>query len=167
MRTTDPVPGTTFRPALPADAHALRDLERAANLVALAHVFPPDRYPFPDDAVLARWYDVLADPAVEVEVVAGDSGLRCLVAWDPTTLRHLAVHPDHWGNGIAGEAIRRAVTSIRAHGHEPVLWCLAENTRARAVYQHLGWGSTGRERRAEWPPYPVEQEHVLRGSGRA
>ena len=159
----------TFRPASPADAQALRDLERAANLVALAHVFPPDRHPFPDDAVLARWVDVLADPAVEVEVVDGDPGLglRCFVAWDPTTVRHLAVTPGHWGAGLAGAAIRRAVAAIRAGDREPLLWCLAENARARAVYHHLGWEPTGRERRAEWPPYPVEQEHVLRGSGRA
>ena len=44
-----------FRPAREDEAGALRDLERAANLVALGHVFPPDRFPFPDDAVLARW----------------------------------------------------------------------------------------------------------------
>jgi GNAT superfamily N-acetyltransferase len=157
----------TFRPALPADARALRDLERAANLVALAHVFPPDLHPFPDSGVLARWVGVLADPAVAVEVVDGDAGLRCFVAWDHTTVRHLAVHPDHWGTGLATAALLRAATSIRARDHEPLLWCLADNTRARAVYAHLGWEPTGRERRAEWPPHPVEQEHVLRGSGRA
>ncbi len=43
------------------DAGLLADLERDANLVALAHVFPPDVHPFPYDGVLARWRALLAD----------------------------------------------------------------------------------------------------------
>ena len=38
----------TWRTAGPDDAVALRDLERAANLVGLAHVFPVI-CPFPDE----------------------------------------------------------------------------------------------------------------------
>ena len=51
----------TWRPATADDAAALRDLEREANLVGLAHVF--GELPFPDDGVLARWRETLADPA--------------------------------------------------------------------------------------------------------
>jgi hypothetical protein len=36
---------------------------------------------------------------------------------------------------------------------------LRENTRARGLYEHLGWAPTGREQAAEWPPYPVELEY--------
>ena len=50
-------------------AEALLDLERRANLVGLAHVFPADRFAFPDDDVLARWCLLLADPSVTVDVV--------------------------------------------------------------------------------------------------
>jgi hypothetical protein len=43
----------TWRFAAPDDAVVLRDLEREANLVGLAHVFPG--LPFPDEGVLERW----------------------------------------------------------------------------------------------------------------
>lgn len=155
-----------FRPAGAADAPALRDLEREANLVGLAHVFPTADFPFPDDAVLARWRRVLAEPGVRVEVLEAMDGadLSCFVAHDATTLRHLAVHPRRWGSGMARTAVSRAVSRIRAGGHEPRLWCLAANHRALGLYRHLGWEPTGVERRSEWTPYPVERELVLRGS---
>lgn len=154
----------SFRAAGTADAVALRDLERDANLVALGHVFPPDRFPFPSEDVLARWREVLADPGVRVEVVDGETGLQCFVAWDAATVRHLAVHPEAWGTGLARAGVARAVTAIRAGGGQPVLWCLVDNPRASAVYRHLGWETTGRRREAVWPPYPVELEYVL-GAG--
>ena len=56
-----------FRAASRDDLVALRDLERAANLAALGHVFPPERYPFPDDDVLARWALLFEDPDVGIE----------------------------------------------------------------------------------------------------
>ena len=67
------------------------------------------------------------------------------------------MHPDHWGSGLAREAVDRATAAIAAGG-EPraLLWCLAANHRALAVYHHLGWRATGREGRAEWPPHPTE-----------
>ena len=167
-----------FRPAEAGDAEALRDLERAANLVALAHVFPPGEHPFPDDAVLARWRDTLAEPSVIVEVVdraaspdaspdGGPAGrLDCFVARDTTTLRHLAVHPDRWGTGLGRAAVARAVAGIRAGGQQPLLWCLAENHRARRFYEHLGWAPTGATQRALWPPHPTELQYVLPDSER-
>lgn len=136
------------------DAGLLADLERDANLVALAHVFPPDAHPFPHDGVLARWRAVLADPEVVVEVLDGPDGLGAFVAHDATVLRHLAVRPVRWGQGLAGEAVARAV----AAGADR-LWCLADNHRARGLYDHLGWRPTGLTRAAEWPPYPIEIEY--------
>ena len=80
-------------------------------------------------------------------------------SWDDTgRLRHLAVHPDHWGTGLAREGVGLAVEDIRAAGRTPVLWVLVANHRARGLYEHLGWEPTGREQPAEWPPYPVEIE---------
>jgi predicted GNAT family acetyltransferase len=77
-------------------------------------------------------------------------------------LWHLAVHPDHWGAGLARQGVELAVSAILGAGRTPVLWVLAANHRARGLYEHLGWEPTGRERPAEWPPYPVEMELVLR-----
>ena len=153
----------TWRTATRDDAVALRDLEREANLVGLAHVFPG--LPFPDDGVLGRWQATLADPSVTTEVCF-DPRPVALTSYDATgRLRHLAVHPDRWGSGLATAGIERAVASIRAAGRAPVLWVLVANHRARGLYEHLGWEPTGREQSAEWPPYPAEVEYRLRESG--
>ncbi len=153
----------SFRRAGPEDAVALRDLERAASLAALGHVFPAERYPYPAGDVLARWHLVLADPETTVDVVDGDTGLACGVAYDVhASVRQLAVSPERWGEGLGRLALERAVGALRdADAGEVRLWCLAENTRARAVYEHLGWRVTGAEQPAPWPPYPTEVEYLL------
>ena len=56
------------------------------------------------------------------------------VAHDGMTLRHLAVHPDRWGRGWRGS--RSSGGPGRRGGTR--LWCLVDNHRARAVYDHLG-----------------------------
>jgi GNAT superfamily N-acetyltransferase len=155
-----------WRRATVDDASALRDLERAANLVALAHVFPPAAHAFPDDEVLRRWQVTLVEPGVSVEVVdgstAGPGALLAYAAYDTTTLRHLAVHPDAWGRGLARAGVERAVAAARTGGAERlVLWCLRENDRARGLYEHLGWRPSGTRRAARWPPHPEELEYAL------
>jgi GNAT superfamily N-acetyltransferase len=143
------------------DLAALRDLEREANLVALAHVFPPDRFPFPDDDVLARWALVLDEPGVTVEVRDAENGIDLLVAYDDRTLRHLAVRPDHWGEGLASQAIDTALRAMDARGTTVAeLWCLEENHRARRLYEHLGWRASADRRPAPWPPHPTEMRYT-------
>ena len=153
---------TPFRRAGPDEAAALRDLEKAANLAALGHVFPPERYPFPDDDVLARWAIVLDDPSMTVEVMDGPSGLLAFTAYGGDLLRQLAVHPDAWGRGLARAGVGRAVAAIEAGGAtEARLWCLVDNHRARGLYEHLGWRPGPERREAPWPPYPLEIDYVL------
>lgn len=148
-----------FREATEADLIALRDLERSANRAALAHVFPPERYPFPDDDVLARWRLVLDEPGATVLVVddpVGD-GLIAYAAFDDRSLRHLAVRPDHWGKGLATEAIDTVLHAMDLRGSTAAeLWCLRENHRAQRLYTYLGWRPTPDEREAPWPPHPIE-----------
>lgn len=142
----------SWRAATPDDAVALRDLERVANVVGLAHVFAG--LPFPDEGVLARWTETLDDPAVTVLMTEG-----AFTSWDTAgRLRHLAVHPDQWSQGLAREGVELAVAGIRSSGRTPTLWVLDANHRARGLYAHLGWEATGREREAEWPPHPTELE---------
>lgn len=154
---------TAFRRATASDAPALLELERSANLAALGHVFPPDRHPFPEGDVLARWTLVLADPGVRVDVVDAEdgTGLLCVVASDDETVRHLAVRPDAWGRGLARACVERAAREIRAGGRTPRLWCLVDNHRARGLYEHLGWRATGVTEEAEWPPHPMQMEYAL------
>jgi GNAT superfamily N-acetyltransferase len=140
-----------FRPAAVADVDVLTELERDANLVALAHVFPG--VPFPYDEVRARWLSLLVDPDVRVEVAGSAERLDVYLAWDDERLRHLGVRPEAWGRGLARAAVERAAGARR-------LWVLRDNYRARGFYEHLGWAASGMEQPAEWPPYPVELEYV-------
>ncbi len=155
----------TWRRAGPDDAPALLALERAASLAGLGHVFPEDRFPYPDDGVLARWSLVLDDPDTVVDVLdATDATLDCVVAYDDAgTVRHLAVAPARWGRGLGARAVRHAEAALRAAGRRELrLWCLVENARARALYERLGWDPTGATQPAPWPPYPTEMEYSRR-----
>jgi putative acetyltransferase len=149
-----------FRKATPEDAHSLLQIERAAAIAALGHIFPPGMYPFPYDEVLAKWQDTLAEPGVRVLVLDDDADtgrLVCSVAHDERLLRHLAVHPSRWGGGLARAAMDAAVAEMS----DPRLWCLADNDQALGFYEHLGWRRTGRTQAAEYPPFPDEVELVL------
>lgn len=163
-RPTLPAPDRpVFREAADEDLMALCDLERGANIVALSHVFPPEQYPFPDDAVLARWRLVMDDPAAVV-IVADEPGTNHLVAfaaYDDNTLRHLAVHPEHWGKGLATEAIEVALHAMDLRGTTAAsLWCLEQNRRARRLYDYLGWRATEDRQEAPWPPHPTEMRYT-------
>ncbi|HET6626282.1 MAG TPA: GNAT family N-acetyltransferase [Nocardioidaceae bacterium] len=154
-----------WREADADDLVGLTDLERVANLAALRHVFPPERYPFPEDDVLARWRLVLDDPSATV-LVADDPDsdeLIAFAAFDDTTLRHLAVRPDHWGQGMATAAIGTALHAMHLRGStQASLWCLQENHRARTLYEHLHWVPTEDVREAPWPPHPMEMRYTRR-----
>lgn len=149
--------GATWRRATSGDVVALRDLERVASRAGLAHVF--GELPYPDDDVLARWALLLDDPEVVVEVVDddrdGEGGLVALAAHDGDSLRHLAVRPDHWGTGLGREGFHRGESAGARR-----LWVLELNTRARALYESLGWTPSGDRQDCPWPPYPTELEYA-------
>ena len=144
---------TDWRRATAYDAVALRDLERISSSAGLSHVFGD--LPYPDDDVLARWVLVLADPEVTVEVVEDDDGLVAFTAYDPDSLRHLGVRPDHWGTGLGRVGVARAVAAGARS-----LWVLAENHRARGLYDSLGWAPTGETQECPWQPYPIELQYA-------
>jgi GNAT superfamily N-acetyltransferase len=144
---------TAWRRATADDAVTLRDLERAASRVGLAHVFGD--LPYPDDDVLARWVLLLDDPEVVVEVAEDDEGLVALTAHDGSSLRHLAVRPDHWHAGLGREGVARAEAAGARR-----LWVLADNGRARRLYESLGWAPTGQSQECPWPPFPTELEYA-------
>jgi GNAT superfamily N-acetyltransferase len=152
-----------FRDATEDDLTALRDLEREANLAGLGHIFPPERFPFPDDDVLARWALVMDEDRVSVMVADAEEGdgLVVLAAYDDTTLRHLAVRPDRWGQGLASTAIETALYAMDLRGSTIAsLWCLEENRRARRLYEYLGWRATDDRREAPWAPHPIEMRYT-------
>ncbi len=150
-----------FREATEADLPALADLEERANLAALGHVFPPERFPFPTGAVLARWSLVLSEPGARVLVRDGEAGLDVLAAYDARSLRHLAVDPARWGEGLASSAIETVLHAMDLAGTTMAeLWCLEENHRARRLYEYLGWRPTRDRQPAPWPPHPTELRYT-------
>ena len=60
------------RPAHEDEVETLLAIQREAAVDAFAHVYPPERYPFPDDEIRAGWAAALADPKVEVYVAECD-----------------------------------------------------------------------------------------------
>jgi GNAT superfamily N-acetyltransferase len=142
-----------WRRATADDVVALRDLERVASRAGLAHVFGD--LPYPDDDVLARWALLLEDPEVVVDVVEDEQGLVVLAAHDGSSLRHLAVRPDHWSAGLGREAFARAEAAGARR-----LWVLEDNARARGLYESLGWTPTGERQECPWAPFPTELEYA-------
>jgi hypothetical protein len=69
-----------LRRARTDEAPALGRLQERASVAALAHVFPPDRYPFPRDAIAERWRRAVTDDAAHVVVAESDGefvGVAC------------------------------------------------------------------------------------------
>jgi GNAT superfamily N-acetyltransferase len=138
----------------PADAELLARIQEEASLAGLAHVYPPERFPFPREAVRARWR------AYEGAYrVVGEDGF---VAVAPPWLEALYVKPAAWGSGVADELHAWAVGELRAAGVGTArLWVLEQNLRARRFYERRGWAADGTSRVVEFPPHPLDLGYAL------
>jgi GNAT superfamily N-acetyltransferase len=123
----------------------------------LAHVYPPDEYPFPDDAVRERWRTMRG----RVLVAERDGVAVGVAAVEARWLNGLYVHPDDWGTGAAALLHAAAVEAIAAAHDEAKLWVLAENRRARRFYEKHGWRPNGETRVVEYPPHPLDLGYSL------
>ena len=62
----------------------------------------------------------------------------------------LYVLPEHWRTGQGSALVRSVIDAVKAQGFSGLyLWTLGDNTRARALYEHLGMMPTGQEREFE------------------
>jgi GNAT superfamily N-acetyltransferase len=146
-----------IRPADEGDAEALAEIQRAASLAALAHIYPPDRYPFPVDEVRERWREAVADADARV-IVAEDGGPPVgLAAARLDWLDALYVVPEHWGSGLAGTLHDQALSLAAELGSRRChLWVLEHNARARRFYERRGWSENGDTRVVPFPPNPID-----------
>ena len=152
------------RPARPDEAERLFELYRRTALVAYEHVFPPERYPFPDDAVRESWREVVARHGRDHEVaMAEENGaLVGAVVAAPRALEHLFVVPERWRTGVADALHEAALAVSREAGVTACrLEVLEENRRARRFYERRGWRLDGRRRRGEFPPHPAVVGYTL------
>jgi ribosomal protein S18 acetylase RimI-like enzyme len=149
------------RPARPDEADRLLAIQREAAVDAFAHVYPPERYPFPDDAIREVWAGALADPEVEV-YVAEDDGLAVgAVSLGNGYLSTLYVLPAYQGRGVGSALHDLALARLRALGFDQAkLWTLRENHSGRRFYEGRGWELTDETRVVPYPPNPVDVQYA-------
>jgi GNAT superfamily N-acetyltransferase len=146
------------RAATRDDADRCFEIQRDAELAANAGVFPPDRYPFPDDDIRARWQRLVE--VGRVLVAGNDSRVVGMVAFSPGILDALYVAPDEWGQGVGSRLHDDAVDALLDLGPDARLWVLAENHDARRFYERRGWKLDGGKRVVPFPPYPLEVRYT-------
>jgi RimJ/RimL family protein N-acetyltransferase len=131
-------------------------VQREACVAAFAHVFPPDEYPFPDEAVRRRWQEFSG----RMLVAEVDGRVVGLAAFERCWLGGFYVVPEFWGSGVAG-ALHDAALAAMPDCPEIRLWTLAENHRARAFYERRGWRQNGESRVVPFPPHPLDVGYTL------
>ncbi len=159
------LPGSTetfgIRPARRDEAETLLAVQRAACLVAFAHIFPPDQYPFPDEDVLASWRDALADHGTEVYVAEFEGEAVGVVSLGNGFLSTLYVVPTQQGTGVGTALHDLALERLQTHGHDVAkLWTLEENRNGRRYYEKRGWTLTDETRVVPFPPNPIDVQYA-------
>jgi GNAT superfamily N-acetyltransferase len=150
-----------LRPARPDEADTLLAIQREAAVDAFAHVYPPELYPFPDDAIREVWDEALADPAVEVYVAEVDGVAVGAVSVGNGFLSTLYVLPAVQGRGVGSALHDVALERLRALGfRQAKLWTLRENWGGRGFYERRGWTLTDETRVVPYPPNPIDVQYV-------
>jgi ribosomal protein S18 acetylase RimI-like enzyme len=112
-------------------------------------VLPADRRP---------WVATDKDEIVGF-VVAGPEHLDDdTVNTDMGEVYAINVSPGCWSRGVGRNLLARAERDLREHGYPAaILWCLADNFRARAFYERHGWQFEGTTKTREFGGTDVEE----------
>jgi ribosomal protein S18 acetylase RimI-like enzyme len=150
-----------LRPARASDLETLLAIQREAAVDAFAHIYPPDRYPFPDDAIREVWAEALSDPEVEVYVAEVDGAAAGAVSVGSGYLATLYVLPAYQGHGVGSALHDLALERLRVQGaREARLWTLRENDSGRRFYERRGWTLTSETRVVPYPPNPIDVQYA-------
>jgi GNAT superfamily N-acetyltransferase len=144
----------SIRRADVGDLELVLAIQREASVAGLSNVFPPDRFPYPEEEVRDDLRTQLEDPRF-IALVDDDGRGFAMVSdgW----LQRLYVREGAWGGGLARELHAAALDALRGQGATTAsLWCLAENPRARRFYERQGWRLNGTERVVPFPPHPLD-----------
>jgi GNAT superfamily N-acetyltransferase len=151
-----------IREARAGEAETLAAIQRDASLEALAHIFSPELYPFPLEAVRTRWAEAAEDPELTVLVAEVDGALAALAGCRAEWLDGLYVRPEHWGRGLGRKLHDEVLHRLRAGGSSKCqLWVLEDNDRARRFYERLGWRQNGDTRVVPFPPNPIDVGYTI------
>jgi GNAT superfamily N-acetyltransferase len=152
----------TIREAGPDDLDALLAVQKAASTAAYADVYPPERYPYPDEAVRE---DIARRLAAEESVyLVAELGGRVvgLAGVSPGWLEQLYVLPELQGTGVGSALLAAAVERRRAAGDSELrLWTLEANEAGRRFYEARGWRLAPQTRIVPYPPHPIDVSYVL------
>jgi ribosomal protein S18 acetylase RimI-like enzyme len=152
-----------IRPARQTDVETLLAIQRAAAVDAFAHVYPPERYPFPDDEIREVWAEALSDPEVEVYVAEVEGVAAGAVSVGGEFLSTLYVLPAYQGRGVGSALHDVALERLRARGvRRAKLWTLEGNASGRAFYERRGWELTDERRVVPYPPNPIDLQYARR-----
>ncbi len=135
------------RQATTDEAEQLFAVQRASSVAGLAHIYPPELYPYPDDAIRARWQ------AFPGTILVAEHGAKILgvAGIEDEWLHGFYVLPEAWGTDVAHTLHAAAVQAGVSR-----LWCLEANHRARRFYEKRGWTANGETRVVEYPPHPLD-----------
>ena len=150
-----------LRRARTDEVETLLTIQREAAVDAFAHVYPPGRYPFPDDEIRAGWAEALADPDIEVYLAEADGVPAGSVSVGQEYLRTLYVLPAYQGRGVGSALHDFALKRLRARGvRQAKLWTLAGNDSGRRFYERRGWTLTEETRIVPFPPHPTDVQYA-------
>jgi RimJ/RimL family protein N-acetyltransferase len=155
-----------FRSATVDDLPELVAVQEAAAVVALGHVFPQDRYPFPREAVLERWAEELDDPGIDAYVSTDAAGrITGFAARRADELLHFGTALSTWGTGLAVDLHDALLQTYPEELGRVWLRVFEDNHRARRFWARLGWVPTGERSRSDFVPHPVLLGYELRRPG--
>ncbi|QDP96116.1 GNAT family N-acetyltransferase [Microlunatus elymi] len=155
---------TVLRFAHPGEEELLTELERSASVARLAHIFPPDEFPYPDEEICRRWQQVLGDRTRQTMIAEVNGQPVGYAAWGGVRVLHLGVAEPYQRQGVGSVLLEATEEELFADPSIPEieLWVLTENSVARAFYRDHGWSETDDERPAEFPPNPPELRMIRR-----
>jgi GNAT superfamily N-acetyltransferase len=152
----------TIRLALADEAEMLFEVQKEASLAGLGHIFPADRFPYPDDAVRKLWREVIDSLEHQAFLAELDGEVVGVAAIEGEWLNGFYVRPERWGTNVAPALHEAVVDAIRAgSAAEAHLWVLEANQRARRFYEHRGWRENGTTRVVPYPPNPIDVGYSL------
>lgn len=155
--------GLRIRRARFDESRLLATLERGASELALAHLVPPEKYPYPQAEVQKRWRRRLRDGQTRVHLLERQDEPVGYVAFGDGVIHHLGVLADQHRRGYGSALLEFASLEVFAEGvPEASLWVLSDNEVARAFYRAYGWTETDDRQTAEFPPFPEELRLVRR-----
>lgn len=140
-----------IRKAGPEDAAALARIQTASWRDVFGDILPPDILEAHTDLVQveAMYRRVLQFPAVHIAIGLVSGTPHCIAAWSTNrdglaqnVAELICIHSmsSRWRCGYGSAMMQHVLSDMRAAGfQEAVLWVFAENRRARAFYESLGF----------------------------